>query len=50
MIRFLISVPTELHELLKAAATVKGQTLNGFIRGILWDWVQSHQDVTEPSR
>lgn len=38
MVRFLISIPTELHSKLKEASKKEGQTLTGFIRKILWDW------------
>lgn len=37
--RFLISVPISLHEMLKAASQRRGQTLTGLIREILWAWV-----------
>ncbi len=40
MIRFLVNVPTELHALLRETAEKQGQTLNGLIRQILWDWVE----------
>lgn len=38
--RFLISVPDNLHEMLKAESMRRGQTLAGLIREILWAWVQ----------
>ena len=38
MIRFLVNIPAGLHTFLKEAARAKGQTLNGLIREILWDW------------
>ena len=38
--RFLISVPKELHEKLKAASRAQGQTLTGLIRSILWEWIE----------
>ncbi len=40
MVRFLVSVPAELHGILKEAARTYGQTLNGLIRQILWDWAE----------
>ena len=41
--RFLISVPDKLKATLKSIAVVRGQTLNGLIREILWDWVQKNE-------
>ena len=43
MVRFLISVPAELHSKLKAASKKEGQTLTGFIRKILWDWCNGEE-------
>lgn len=43
MIRFLINVPEELRDILKANAKPRGQTLNGLIREILWDWVKKNE-------
>ena len=43
MIRFLIDVPEELRDILKANAKPRGQTLNGLIREILWDWVKKNE-------
>lgn len=40
MIRFLVNVPAELHGMLKEMAGKRGQTLNGLIRQILWDWAE----------
>lgn len=40
MVRFLISVPEDLRETLKCIARPRGQTLNGLIRQILWEWVK----------
>ena len=40
MVRFLVNVPTELHKSLKEVAGAQGQTLNGLIRQILWDWAE----------
>lgn len=41
--RFLISVPEELHNALRCESTKRGQTLTGLIRGILWDWLLSQR-------
>lgn len=43
MVRFLISIPVELREKLKRLANLKGQTLTGLIRQILWEWVESQE-------
>lgn len=40
MIRFLISIPEGLHRRLRDYARSKGQTLNGLVRQILWDWAE----------
>lgn len=40
MVRFLINIPEELKDKLKAQSKPKGQTLNGLIRQILWDWAE----------
>jgi predicted HicB family RNase H-like nuclease len=40
MIRFLVNVPDDLHTNLRKIAKSRGQTLNGLIRQILWDWVK----------
>lgn len=40
MTRFLINIPQALKESLKDAAEAQGQTLNGLIRHILWEWVK----------
>lgn len=42
MIRFLITIPRDLHGELKETAAQRGQTLTGLIRGILWDWISQH--------
>lgn len=42
MIRFLISTSEEMHNILKLEAKPRGQTLNGLIRQILWEWAESH--------
>ena len=44
MIRFLINIPDSLHRKLKIEALAKGQTLTGFIRSILWDWVERNEE------
>ena len=43
MVRFLINVPEELRDILKDTAKPRGQTLNGLIREILWDWVKKNK-------
>ena len=48
MVRFLINITEESHETLKAAASQRGQTLNGLIRQILWDWAKK-QETTRDS-
>ena len=40
MIRFLVNIPTELHAFLRKTAGKQGQTLNGLVRQILWDWAE----------
>ena len=44
MIRFLVNVPDNLHKELKKEASARGQTLNGLIRSILWDWVDRNKE------
>ncbi len=44
MIRFLVNVPTELHALLRDRAGKQGQTLNGLIRQILWEWAEKQKE------
>ena len=43
MIRFLISIPEELRNILRTEASVRGQTVTGVIREILWDWVEANR-------
>lgn len=43
MVRFLISLPEGTRETLKKIACSRGQTLNGIIRQILWDWVKEQE-------
>ena len=43
VIRFLVNVPAELHRALKEKAGAQGQTLNGLVRQILWDWVRASE-------
>ncbi len=43
MIRFLVNIPAELHGILKETAGKQGQTLNGLIRQILWDWAKEEK-------
>ena len=45
MVRFLVSVPEELHNALKEQAKAQGQTLSGLIRAILWDWMQKSEEA-----
>ncbi|MEG0693486.1 MAG: hypothetical protein RR444_10465 [Oscillospiraceae bacterium] len=45
MVRFLINVPEETHNDLKKVAKPRGQTLNGLIRQILWDWLKKNKDI-----
>lgn len=44
MIRFLINVPVELHERLRALAKARGQTLNGLVRQVLWEWAERNAE------
>ncbi len=39
MIRFLINIPEDFRSDLRSFAKSRGQTLNGLIRQILWDWL-----------
>ena len=41
--RFLISMPDEMHETLKKRSRREGQTLCGLIRAILWDWIRTNE-------
>lgn len=43
MVRFLISVTNDMHNILKRTANQRGQTLCGLIRQILWEWVDSRK-------
>lgn len=43
MVRFLISVPENLRDMLKENAQSQGQTMSGLIRQILWDWVKKQE-------
>ena len=45
MVRFLVNVPDELHKILKAFAKEQGQTLNGLIRQILWQYVEDNKET-----
>ena len=40
-VRFLISVPDELHGSLKDISKRYGKPLTGLIRDILWNWLES---------
>lgn len=40
MVRFLINIPVGLHQLLREYAKSQGQTLNGLVRQILWEWME----------
>lgn len=44
VVRFLINIPEELRNILKTHAKSSGQTLNGQIRQILWDWVKQQEN------
>lgn len=46
MVRFLINVPDDLHRIMKEAAAKQGDTLNGLIRQILWNWYDAQQKST----
>ncbi len=50
MVRFLINVPVELHNIMKEAAASYGQTLNGLIRQILWDWAERQGTASKADR
>ena len=43
MVRFLVNIPETLRMYLKQTAKTKGQTLNGLIREILWDWADKQK-------
>ena len=43
MVRFLISITTEMHDILKFSAKQRGQTLCGLIRQILWEWIENRK-------
>lgn len=43
MVRFLINIPETLREDLRKVARLRGQTLNGLIRQILWDWARENE-------
>ncbi len=43
MVRFLISTTDETRNELKSIANQRGQTLNGLIRQILWDWLREQE-------
>ena len=49
MVRFLINIPEGLRDTLKAIAQPRGQTLNGLIRQILWDWVKAQENKNSPA-
>lgn len=42
MVRFLINIPEDMRNTLKSIARSRGQTLNGLIRQILWEWVRKN--------
>lgn len=42
--RFLISVPDELHRKLKSVSKRYGKPLTGMIRDILWDWLEGRKE------
>ena len=41
--RFLVTVPDEMHTLLKCQSHSRGQTLTGLIRQILWEWLAAQE-------
>lgn len=43
MTRFLINTTEELKNSLTYIAKERGQTLNGLIRQILWEWLEKEQ-------
>lgn len=47
MIRFVLNAPEELHQKLKEEAARQGQTLNGLVRQILWDWDKTDEKKRE---
>lgn len=49
MVRFLINLPEDLRDDLRTMARPRGQTLNGLIRQILWEWIKKEQYKKEPS-
>lgn len=48
--RFLISVPDELHRKLKSVSKRYGKPLTGMIRDILWDWLEGREDEERGKR
>lgn len=46
--RFLVSLPDAFHRELRAVAQSKGQTLNGLVRQILWDWADRNLNAGTP--
>lgn len=49
LVRFLLSVPEELHSILKTEAAAQGYTLNGIVRQILWEWAKRQsKQLTSP--
>lgn len=50
MVRFLISTPEELRKILKQEASPRGQTLNGLIRQILWEWAEAHKLIADKEK
>lgn len=47
MVRFLINIPIELRDMLRGQAKSKGQTLNGLIREILWEWSERNKEKVQ---
>lgn len=50
MVRFLISLSEDTRETLKKIAASRGQTLNGLIRQILWEWVREQEKAAEQEK
>lgn len=44
MTRFLVNIPESFKNELKKQAEQKGETLNGLIRNILWDWLKTNEN------
>lgn len=47
MVRFLINIREDMRDDLRDMAQLRGQTLNGLIRQILWDWLKQQEKAEE---